>query len=48
MSKDFESVIAAILDVEKRFLEGEFGTGDTADEKAVAEIETLIQAAVAD
>ena len=42
MSKDLESIVAAILDVEKRFLKGEYGEGETADEAAVEAVEKIL------
>ena len=44
MSKDIEKVVAAILDVEKRFEKGEYGEGEDADKAAVEAIEKILLA----
>ena len=45
MKKDLEKVVAAILEVEKRFEKGAYGEGEDADNKAIEAIEKILLAA---
>lgn len=45
MKEDFEKVVAAILEVEKRFEKGAYGEGEEADSKAIEAIEKILLAA---